>query len=178
MCDANSILKEYLFQRFLIPIYCDETCSNGSKSKWIPYDTIEDEDMTEDDINSINTMMDDISKGKDKTKPAQGTCPFAAGMPSFGNLLSSDNIEPTDPKELVQTMMIVMDLLEEKIHGAIELGASGFCPQIKPINMFLVQYPFLNYEEIVSREQGLDALNKIKHLRNNVKLQLKFASNL
>lgn len=94
--------------------------------------------------------------------PQQGV-PSIYGMPELPDV---------DPKEFTNVLYSIMGLLQIKIIEAMKISKLGVCPQIKPIDIFLMKNPYAFYEDIINEIEGLDALDKMEQLRSEVKLKI------
>lgn len=142
---------------------------------------IEDELLSDTDKASFESMMNEISQKPVEEKPSCQSCsggpiphlkipktpppgvPSIAGMPGLPNI---------DPQMFANVLFNVMNILEDKVREAMNITELGTCPLIKPIDIFLMQNPYVNYEEIISKNDGLETLNKMNELRSEVKLKI------
>lgn len=109
-------------------------------------------------------------KPKEEIAQPMPTCPFAnrgcgqpAGLPSF------EGMEGVDPLIFASILMKIVDQIEEKVKNALELNKSGFCIQIEPMQIFSSANPYLEYENLFTNEEGLDALNQMRQLRSELR---------
>lgn len=171
--------------------------------------------MTKEDVDSFNSMMNDISEKKKAEdaaaaaaaevkaaaepgpEPGQYTCPFAGGldaqMPGLGGLdalggmlgaaggatgdadatgLSGEQIPSSfEPEGVAKLIYGLMNVLEVRVKEALNVLKVGVCPQVAPVNIFLSKTPFKEFEELMSKEEGLDALDKMGELKSQLKMK-------
>ncbi|XP_055302258.1 uncharacterized protein LOC129568432 [Sitodiplosis mosellana] len=172
----NSILLLILLSLvcLVLPAQTDdkETARRGEES-------FEDEILSKTDERiEFGSIMNDISQKKEEKPTTQGKCGarlkvpkmLQLGIPSIGGEPAHADI---DPQLFANVLFNVMGLLELKVKEAINISDMGVCLQIKPIDIFLIQHPYTNYGEIISKNVGLDALNKMKQLKAEVKLKIR-----
>lgn len=125
--------------------------------------------------------MDEISQKTVEEKPLCQTCSVgpiphlkiprisSLGVPSIAGVPGLPDI---DPQMFANILFDVMKVLEDKVKEAMNMSESGTCLQIKPIEIFLMKNPYVNYEEVINKNDGLEALNKMKELRSEVKIKI------
>ena len=115
----------------------------------------------------FESVMNKISQNKDKPHQMKfGSCskvPSIAGRPVPSDI---------DPEIFIKVLFNVMGVLEKKVKEAMDISESGVCPQIKPIDMFLKKNPYENYDELLSKSDALEALDKMKELKAEVRSKI------
>ncbi|XP_031626389.1 uncharacterized protein LOC116342785 [Contarinia nasturtii] len=126
---------------------------------------ISNETYNEEDELSMETTveMDDFPElCEDEAAPI-------LGIPSIGSMPAQPNV---DPSVFLSVLSKAMDLLQEKLQDALMLNELGSCPQIKPINIFLEKNPYINYQDLLDKNEGLEALKKLVELRSEVNMKM------
>lgn len=177
-------------QFLVIPVAANDSCSAGMEED----DIFEaDEIYTDTEKDRFQSMMDEFSQ-ENEVKPPQAptpTCPFGHSenilndehqepqMPSFDGLLPSFGDVPSlmpgagiDPEALLKVLFNVMNLLETKVLDTLNENEAGVCSQVEPINVFLEKEPYMKYQDLLNKTEGLDALKQIENLRSEVKMKM------
>lgn len=152
--------------------------------------------MADDDKDSFQEMMDEIASKQDAqphTCPfangggmgfdglggmgglggLMGGMGMMGGMGGMGGMgrmgeLGGGFPPSIDPIDFSKILLDIMEALEGRIQEAIGENELGVCPQVKPMDIFLSKTPYLAYEEILSMEEGHDAVDKINALKSDL----------
>lgn len=185
-------------QNLLAPIDCAGSCgANLNKNNIIVEDEIMSKEDA-DNFDSIINEFSQKKKMKEGVDTEQHTCPFAGGMggmdalsgleglKSLGALGAmgmlgslgggtgpsldiAETIAAFDPSFLVNILKTLMDTIENTVEQELEKIEVGACPQIQPIDIFLLQKPYERFDVLLTKDEGIDSLAKLGELRAELK---------
>lgn len=118
------------------------------------------------DINNgidFESVMNKISRKKEKQH--QTKCGSCSKVPSIAVGPAHADI---DPEIFLKLLFNVMGVLEKKVKEAMDISESGVCPKIKPMDIFLKKNPYENYDELLSKVDALEALEKMNELQTEI----------
>lgn len=157
----------YIFikqQQSILPAFGDE--------QWMR-DELEEETIGDEITSDTNSEMDFESVvneiAQEKNGPDQRKCGFCSKLPP----IAGESVHPNiDPEIFIKVLFNVMGVLEKKVTEAMHVSESGVCVQIKPIDIFLKKNPYENYDEVLSKSDALEALEKMKTLKAEVRSKI------
>lgn len=127
-------------------------------------------DEVSDTLENLGILADTAGSNETNTLDSIGSL-FggldALKKPAMGILdaLQMDGMSGFDPKSFGDVVVHILKELENTIQKSVDENELGVCPQIPPINIFLFKNPYLAYEEVLYKKEGLDAKDKLKDAR-------------
>lgn len=121
----------------------------------------EDSTIDDDDDHQCGCVEDELdfklpssaeSGAKTKDVPTIGGVPIVPGI---------------DPKLFANILLNIVGVVEDKVKEAMNTSTTSVC-KFKPINIFYLKRPYAEFALMISEKEGLDALDKIKNLRDKL----------
>lgn len=77
----------------------------------------------------------------------------------------AETIAAFDPSFLVNILKTLMDTIENTVEQELEKIEVGACPQIQPVDIFLLQKPYERFDVLLTKDEGIESLAKLGELR-------------